>query len=265
VFAEHLARGGDHDDLLQRYRERATLAELGGQAPTGVFSTLERERHRRVLECWMTHLESMGGAQRSWSTVGFGRARDDAPITELVPPIIVPVTVGEVSIDVEVHGTTDPIDRGALGSLVLVASGRTHRRHVLRGFVDHLALSASGVAAGEAHATTIITGGDKRARHRFLPWSQEDARGYLSELVGELLGGPHDYLLPCEAVFEHHKNPKRALADIVDDLLRKPRATMSSRYGPVSRLDGLRAPDAAESVAERRFGAFYERMEELRE
>src|SRR5206468_12849260 len=91
----------------------------------------------------------------------------------------------------------------------------------------------------------------------------EEARGYLSSLAGELLGGVHDYLLPCEGVFTWRRRQGKANALPVRDavlLLRDDNWTrLSSDRGPVP--DARRYPvpgeaDAAAIVA-RRFGPFF--------
>jgi exodeoxyribonuclease V gamma subunit len=99
-------------------------------------------------------------------------------------------------------------------------------------------------------------------RYSFGAWSRADATSYLGLLLSDLLSRSHDYLLPCEAVFERRDNPERALAAIVERR-RSSREELSSRYGPVSPLDELSAPDAAEADAmiARRFAPLFARME----
>ena len=91
----------------------------------------------------------------------------------------------------------------------------------------------------------------------------EEAQAYLSSLATELLGGVHDYLLPCEGVFTWRRRLGRPNALPVRDavlLLRDDNWTrLSSDRGPVS--DARRYPVPAEAdaaaIVARRFGPFF--------
>jgi hypothetical protein len=97
----------------------------------------------------------------------------------------------------------------------------------------------------------------------FGPISQAEATTYLQELVSDLLGAPHPYLLPVEAVlrFQQPRND-RPLSDIVQALRDNPRSHYSSRYGPVPFPERYEAPSQAdaERMMARRFGLFFERQ-----
>src|SRR5205823_11160047 len=97
----------------------------------------------------------------------------------------------------------------------------------LRGFVDHLALSAAGLSAGSHRALTIWSNGKEVPRttpSTFRPVSAERARAYLQAIVAAMVTGArdgagratgvHDYLLPFEAVMSSDKNG-RPVADEV--------------------------------------------------
>ncbi|RYE94303.1 MAG: hypothetical protein EOO75_02330 [Myxococcales bacterium] len=92
----------------------------------------------------------------------------------------------------------------------------------------------------------------------FAPLTMAEARAYLGLLAAELLGGPHTYLLPCEAVFAWQKQPTGRLDERVEQVLDR----SSSRYGPITRVDPYRPPpeDQARAMAERRFSPFFARL-----
>ena len=89
--------------------------------------------------------------------------------------------------------------------------------------------------------------------------TQEDARAYLGVLVGDLLGSSHEYLLPCEAVFDHLKKPEKNVYGMVEQLKSKGQG-MSSLYGPITEIEHLHAPYDADLIIERRFGPLMARL-----
>ena len=61
-------------------------------------------------------------------------------------------------------------------------------------------------APDEYHAHVIPggNGGDPSKSHRvFKGITEVKGRQFLTNLLADLLGGPHAYLLPCEAVFDY--------------------------------------------------------------
>lgn len=262
VFTEHL-RAGPTDDLAARYRERALYLELSGNAPTGVFSTLERESHAERLATWREALGQIGDITGDYTTYSFGRAREHASVDALRPPLALDIDLPGGTTRVELYGRTQLVGPPSVGSLVLAPGARAEEKHMLRGFVDHVVLSAAGIADGRPHTTTVIAA-TKHARHRFAPLSREQATAYLSAMVTDLLGGNHEYLLPCEAVLKQHRKPA-PLATIVANLRGQSRKRFSDMYGPVpaSRLEGLDVPAEAPAMVERRFGPLFERWEQL--
>ncbi|MCS6900860.1 MAG: hypothetical protein RMJ98_14865, partial [Myxococcales bacterium] len=129
----------------------------------------------------------------------------------------------------------------------------------LRGFFDHLLLAASGRPAAY-HAAYLVYANGLCREITFLPIEPADARDYLGRLAADLLTGPHTYLLPCEAVFLARESPEQRIEDVVEHVLRRP--SCSSRYGPILRLEGFRAPceEDARTMIQRRFGPFFARV-----
>src|SRR5205823_7856911 len=130
-------------------------------------------------------------------------------------------------------------------SLVLVNKDPTDE-HALRHAVDHLVLTAAGLAAGTRAG--IVCGADTDAR-RLAPWTEAEARAHLALLVGELYGAHHAYYLPYAAA----KNLLRGKA--YKKVGEKPLG-----FGPIARDPGLAPPDDALEIARRRVGPIEERM-----
>jgi exodeoxyribonuclease V gamma subunit len=133
----------------------------------------------------------------------------------------------------------------------------------LRGFIDHLALTASGLRADADHAITVVAGSGETDHHSLAAWSRDAAQEFLGTLLTDMLTASHDYLLPCEAVFEWRDEPSLEIASIVDRLRENTHSDLSSRYGPVSRLEDFEAPApaAASAMIARRFGKFFESLD----
>lgn len=270
VFTDYLLAGGSNvADLMQRYHRRVEHAELTGNAPIGVFSQVEQERHSAILSRWHMQLAEMrpSGLGRV-HVYYFGRAAEHLDIGELLPPILLTVNLPDAAghvrpVQVELYGQTEAIGPEDLGSVVLNHRPKTARKHLLRGFIDHIALSATGLGATLSHATTVLSAGTETARYHLRPWSEEDARAYLGVLVADLLGSAHEYLLPCEAVFEQADKPGRNLSigSIIEGYKLSGRG-FSSLYGPISQINNLHAPMDAQLIIERRFGPLFIRLQE---
>lgn len=273
VFSTHLT--GDlhtHEALLGTYQQHTELAELSGNAPIGVFSSVEAERHHAILERWRQHvLDLSGDRPERFQVYSFGRAPEHRDVERLEPPIVLRLELPDAgghtrTVDVELFGRTQPVGDHTIGSLVLTHHDRAAAQRVklpkylLRGLIDHVALSAAGIVHDRNHRTTVMTAGDKRARYDLAPWSQDDARAYLSVLVGDLLGASHEYLLPCEAVFDHLNKPDSSVYGVVEKLKSKGQG-MSSLYGPIADIEHLHAPYDADLIIERRFAPLMSRLQ----
>ena len=269
VFTSYLV-ADEHtlDPLLAAYRTRARHVELTGNAPTGLFSEVEQERHIEILRRWYEHMHALTDGQPGpVQTYNFGRGRENADMGPLLPPIQLSVdltdTAGENrSVEVELFGRTEAIASQTLGSLVLTHRPRPEPKHVLRGLIDQLALAAAGIASDREHVITVLSTGELTRRYALEPWSQSDALAYVSTLVADLLGSSHEYLLPCEAVFELMDRPDRTIYGIVEQYKSRGMG-FSSLYGPVTQIDGLTAPLQADELITRRFGPLLGRMTAL--
>ena len=269
VFTDYMTSAADPDasKLIAGYRQRANLRELGGNAPTGLFSMIECQRHEATLMRWFDHyLALVAPATTELTRYHFGRASEHARLGQPLPPLVIEVDLGEGRdpIEVELIGQTDPVAGSSIGSLILTATASIRPKHILRGMVDQLALSAAGIAADRGHGATILSAGPRREQHPLTPWSRVEARTYLATLLGELFAAKHEYLLPFEAVDRRRKNPTLCIADIVAPLRAGKGQGLSSRYGPVSRFEDIAAASEsdADAIFARRFAPLFDHLEE---
>lgn len=261
-------------DLLAGRLSRA------GQAPLGVFGEVEREAHLEALVQWRDGLVKGPAASAEVSRLRFGGAQEGEAVERLHAPIVLEVEVrpGKAPVRVELHGRLEAVTEGPPGALLLekrnagTGWGEWARRRKagLRGYVEHLALAAAGLRDGTPHATRVLVAGKRPAvvTFHFKPLTAGEAAARLRALAAELLGGPHPYLLPCEAVF-HAYGPKgtgdvsRSLAQVLQDDFNR----HSSQLGPVRRWASFPVPppDEVRALVERRYVPFFESLERVEE
>jgi hypothetical protein len=107
-------------------------------------------------------------------------------------------------------------------------------------------------------------------RSEFAPLTQDEALVWLREVARELLGGPHAYFFPCEAIFARQRvDPRSPIVPWLEqarDRLRDRTGAMNLRsaYGPVPRPHEYPVPDEARAQAmiARRFGALFAKRKE---
>ena len=157
-------------------------------------------------------------------------------------------------------------------------------RLLLRGIVDHLVLSAMGLAGeGERRALICYAGEPKEKGIRGIrlqALEPEKARKWLETIVADLLSASHAYLLPCEAVFEEFYNLNKealeegtayqpvtgaGLRERVIDIAGKEHLSFSSLWGPVPSPRTYQPPrsEEAEKMINRRFGPLLEMISGL--
>jgi exodeoxyribonuclease V gamma subunit len=275
VLAEALVSGLDpraHHD------EQARLQELRGAAPTGLLGELERARQWERIATWLGQLAPGGGAPPAARVVAFGGAAEHAVVQEVAPPVVLDLELDDAvwpaRLRVEVVGTTAPLADDGATSLLFTARGypkqdlevaRTYK-DLLRGFLDHVVLSASGGdAAHRARVCVGEPGAGAPLEYAFAPLAADAARAWLRRVVTSLLTRDHGYLLPCEAAFLHRlsragdrpRSVAAALAEVQRP--RHGRVAYSSTYGPVGLLERYAPPPEAEAEAmiEERFGVFF--------
>ena len=241
VLAAHLRDPGR--ELADVYDTTVRDLELRGKFPVGVFGSAARTVDLRTLERWRAALGpiEVGSATR----LAFGRSQSDA---ELLPPLELTLSGGRT---VRLVGQTELLVRGARATSVIPVLGKSDRksRYHLRGALDHVVLAAAGLApAGHEHV--LLAGDGKRLDVEHAPWTRDDARRYLAELVGELVDHPHGYLLPFDQLVRA-LDGERVAGD----------ARNALGFGPLERTDGLGAPADAAAIAQRRFAPLASRMQ----
>jgi exodeoxyribonuclease V gamma subunit len=139
----------------------------------------------------------------------------------------------------------------------LVRRGKTYPSDLLRGYVDQAVLAAAGLAAGDSFAAVVNPHADEAVARRFAGLKRADAETWLRELAGDLLSGVHDYLMPCEAVFDYEDRGRvRPLGDILASRLARQYSGLSSQWGPVRHIDRFVPPADADELIDRRFARY---------
>jgi hypothetical protein len=190
--------------------------------------------------------------------LAFGRS--SSAMAELMPALELALPGGRM---VRLVGQTELLVRRGAGGPIggtmgyasvipLIGKAEKRSRHHLRGALDHVVLAAAGLSTGtHEHLLLDPEGTVRSVQHA--PWSQHDAREYLTSLVGELLDQPHGYLLPFDHLVSGlaGKAPGRIHGDAIATLL---------GFGPIDRIDGLVAPPDPGSLAKRRLAPLVSRM-----
>jgi len=262
--------------------------ELRGAGPSGVFAQGERESHLATLSAWTSELARWDVPRDSIEVHRFGPAGEHAQADQVHDALALDVDVVDSSgvmrvVRAEIGGRTLPLGADAGTSVISLMRGQEtasedwaradEDRSSLRAFVDHAVLSASGVASDRPHASlTVLATPDGPATRRkvFRALSRDEATAWLRTLVRDLLGGPHAYFLPCEAVFVHRRRaPLGSVTPFVDEARAKLRDSdgppaLRSAYGPVPRTHEHPAPTEqdARAMIERRFGALFGKLED---
>ncbi|MGO9465304.1 MAG: exodeoxyribonuclease V subunit gamma [Isosphaeraceae bacterium] len=250
------------------YRKRAQVLVHQGLLPVGLFGEVEKRKHLDWLAGWH-HSASEQDLLRAgpFGVYRFGRAAEAERVERVEPTLMLDVKLPDDAEPwrVEIFGRTEIVAAALPGSLTPVGRTAAKDKDFLRGFLDSVVLSLlpghHDPAEYHAHVIPLPTMGKstKEPVRTFRKIDESSARGFLTTLLADLLGGPHAYLLPCEAVF-NYLNPKkqRSIEETVEDMKENERAPCSSRYGPVPDFERYDPPDEDEAHAmiERRFGLF---------
>lgn len=272
-FLSHVVRG---IGLAEAYAREVAPVKARGRWPLGALEQLVARDHAEILERWRRAFDTLRDADARFGTVRFGSAQSAEASEEVLDPVVLsfdddPRAPGSGrALRVELVGRTDLIGvepRSSILPLLRSGSGARGRvtslRYALRAFFDHVALSAAGREA-ELHRAVHLLGDQDDAQPLILVLdglSSEAARVYLRELVRDLLGRRHAYLMPCEAVLRlaERWNELRGEELVLSvEEVRDRWDGGQSRFGPVrdAFLYPPLAPGEAEEVAERRFGLF---------
>ncbi len=270
---ERLARGPDGagaEALLARLSSPRVAA---GRLPeAGFFGRLEARRHLDVVEgsraALARYLDENGLAGTRPETLRFGPAGEAEEVDAVLDPIPLPVAgLGELPLCGRVAllfgGRRHLISVRARAARPSKADEAARRaQETLGGFLDHVALCASGDSADRS--VVLILHGEGGARGaglgvaRFAAIPRAEARAYLARLANELFAEVHDYLLPATAVFAFTADGGGGpFAAIVQEQLK--RGLCASLYGPIRDPEAYRLLDDAEARAriERRFDLYF--------
>jgi exodeoxyribonuclease V gamma subunit len=269
VFFDALGRDvqvAESADVERLYTLHAESRARRGLLPIGVFGEAERRRHLACLASWHESARQRDLVDRCrFQVYRFGRAGENEHIERIQSPIVLDVPLGDGSsnVRVELHGRTELIADELPGSITPVVRDKPTERDFLAAFVDAIVLSLipSHHTAAKYHAHVIPegNGADFSASYRvFHGIDAPRAREYLVNLLSDLLGGSHAYLLPCEAVFEY-VSKERPIESSIEDMKENENKSCSSRYGPVPNFEEYDPPNEHEArrIIERRFGLFH--------
>jgi len=290
------------------YTPMADRFKLAGHFPVGEPGRVLSAKHLQILNGWQSVLLAMnsGGTGSGLERLRLGRSYAAESAEIALDPLLlaapkvnchgavtrVPVRISGLSegllakrrISISLQPASVPVNPGGDQSAAKVF------RLLLRGLIDHLALSAAGVIQFEKRAVRIIyadgVGVAGYLGLKLAPIAAEEARHWLAALAGDLLSGPHAYLLPCEAVFiDFHRYFKTAvageeksknsavdvgkvgppgllyrsdslrIASTIKDMVNDDFASFSSLYGPVPKPRNYRPPAVEDlaAIIERRF------------
>jgi exodeoxyribonuclease V gamma subunit len=254
-------------DFDQLYALHAESRLRRGLMPIGLFGDAERHRHLAYLTGWHESARRRDLIDRAHFRVyRFGHAQEDERVDQIEGPIILDVPLGTPArvVRVELHGRTNLVAADLPASITPVIRENATQKDFLAGFLDAVVLSLlpGHHLPNEYHAHVIpgTVQSDPSQSHRlFQGIDPGRARLFLTELIADLLGGPHAYLLPCEAVFDHLAG-KNSIQNVVRDMKEDDQKPCSSRYGPVPNFEQYDAPpeDESQRMIERRFGLFLE-------
>jgi exodeoxyribonuclease V gamma subunit len=274
------ARG---EALEEAYDAAVRGRELRGHGPSGVFARGERGDHLRALRRWAKELAERAMPYSTLELYRFGRAAEHAHADQVHDAVGIDVDVEDAAgvrriVRAEVTGRTLPLAADGAASITLLkrASEATdawarasRKRAMVRAFLDHAVLAASGLGANRPHTSLLVVATvDAPVIEAFVlaPLAEDEAKRWLRDRVRELLGHPHAYFLPCEAVFVHAERalerPEAPLVPVIEEARDKLRGgdgplALRSAYGPVSRPQEYPIPEesAARAMVDARFRA----------
>jgi exodeoxyribonuclease V gamma subunit len=271
AFKIALASG---EKLTDAYDAVQTRYELKGTLPTGVFGASEREEHLQILNQWRAAYSHLTDGKESAPEIfRFGPAREHAnAVDEVLAPVVlevdVPTDAEPVKRRIEIVGMTQLFLEDPTATLVPL-TGKAKPKHVLRGFLDHVLLSAAGRSSGSEHSVCLLKADDKPEPDSFVfsGFTQDEARNYLETLVEDMLSRVHSYLLPCEAFLKIVKGRRVELDEkkLPRNLesLRENVEHTSSQYGPIKNPELCYEPppeDEALKIIHRRFTSLFDKQ-----
>ena len=245
-----IARQGlrDRSEVYDRLRRGL---ESAGTAPPGLLAEPERVRHGNVLQAWDTQVPVEAAVR--FPRLGLAPAhKSDLPRQGRDPVQVDVATADGKVVTVELVGDLSPsADLGMGEGSVLLLNGKAARpqskaKDLLRAWIDHL-VTAAATAGETAHTGYLVWGEPGRGGVGVVPFEPMDqgaAMGILAGLLGDLLNGRHDHLLPIEAVADPAVNDGYPPGEWIQDKLQdKEHGTFQCLYGPVTHPETYPAAD----------------------
>jgi exodeoxyribonuclease V gamma subunit len=276
AFYQAALHNVDPGEVYDRMADRLKLA---GHFPVGEPGRVLSARHLQILNGWKNVLLAMnsGGTGSSPERLRLGRSYAAESAEIALDPLLleaqkvtcngavtrVPVRISGLSegllekrrISISLQPASLPESPGGDKKAAKVF------RLLLRGLIDHLTLSAMGELPREIRAVRLIyadgTGEAGFLGIKLAPITAAAARDWLAGLAGDLLSGPHAYLLPCEAVFiDFHRFFKAVVEDKAGLDLGSADSSKNDPPGLLYRPDGLSISPAISEMAADDFASF---------
>lgn len=278
VFLEAIGESSARLDAV--YEARVARRAAQGRWPFGPLAERRRAVHRAALEAWLGAIERWGlGTTLHRFRFGGGIGGSSVSLERPLPPIAMVLPGGRQT--VQLIGRTEwllPNGDLLMTTLSGVDKDREYAcvgrlKRALRAFLNHAVLAVSGVvSSSDPRRVWILAGsGDRPIEMRFAPMSADAAEKWLAGLIEDLLCGPRGLFLPCEAVFRVNtifshdsENASQELARSIEVVRGDGWSGGSSRFGPVRDATECPAPEPEQAleIARRRFGAFFEHLED---
>lgn len=287
VFRRAALEGVAVADIAGLYRERIQRAALRGDVPAGLFLEASRGAHLHILDRWKSNLGHYGlDGEAPMQMAGFGQRA--GPEDEGHPAVLLEVEVplagsrqrdgASRSVTVEIHGRCEPLVEDGSAFVSVSLSGSMKPRYLLKGLLSHVVGTAAGVFEPSVGRRVVVnpnkrhTSRTKKAKfvHNLAPLDVQQARAYLRGLLGDLIGGVHDYLMPVEMVHDYVRQRadggvggREAFARLVAGDLEAYRSKGAYRYGPIDDYERFPPAGEPEEFIRRRFAPLYPEMREV--
>lgn len=274
VFLDKLSRENAESrplDFGPIYDDQARYFELEGLVPTGPFLRAARQRHLALLELWQENLPLFGaGRSPKMEVRRFGRPGEHDQVDVPQAPLSIDVNLAQLDqrIRVEIFGKTEAIMPEWPATLITHSAENARYispKFFMRGFLDQVLLAASGDYTSDPWSV-IINPGEEALRYKqkncvrkFKPMDQRTARGYLRDVIEDMLTQVHAYYMPIEVVFEHMQG-EEPIAQIAERKRRNRWQSTSSDYGPIKNPERFEPPESAEKIIARRYGLYFEQV-----
>jgi exodeoxyribonuclease V gamma subunit len=275
VFRRALEAPLEHADLEALYDSETERAVLRGEFPAGLFGRISRQSMVEMLRVWRANAEICGvEATEPAVTIGFGDRTERA--SQAHPAMTIPVSIEGVSREVlvDIHGTLQSWSPSAGLIVVATTSSKPKPKYLCRGHLTNVLLRAAEVwkeaddqippRVAALPREEMESDDIDQMRQVSVDWSASEARTYVSELLADMLGQTHDYLLPVELVDAYIEEVREAgqpdrqwLDRKLESMLSGYRTRGSSQYGPVDDFDKRGTPIDFEAKIRSRYRLMY--------